>query len=50
MHQGSYSRYWWGVGFYKLGAVRSKTGAWTKTDFVQSLAERLHWWATHQPP
>ena len=50
MHNGSYAKYWWGVGFYKLGSVRSKSGYWTKTDFVQSLASRLNWWATHSPP
>lgn len=50
MHSGSYSRYWWGVGFYKIGAVRSKTGYWTKADFVQSLASRLDWWTTHTQP
>jgi hypothetical protein len=50
MHRGSYARYWWGVGFYKLGAVRSKDGYWTKEDFVDSTAERVDWWATHTPP
>jgi hypothetical protein len=50
MHDGKYAKYWWGVGFYKLGAVRSKTGHWTKTDFVQSLAARVDWWAKHAPP
>jgi hypothetical protein len=50
MHDGSYSRYWWGVGFYKIGAVRSEPDHWTKEDFVRSTAERVDWWAHHDPP
>lgn len=43
MHQGTYMKFWWGVVFNELGAVRSKTDYWTKTDFVQSTrrASRL---------
>lgn len=50
MRTGDYSRYWWGVGFYKIGAVRSADGAWTKEDFVRSTAERVDWWAHHEQP
>ena len=50
MHSGSYSRYWWGVGFYKIGAVRSESGHWNKEDFVRSTAERVDWWVHHDQP
>lgn len=50
MHQGQYSRHWWGVGFFKLGVVRSKSGYWTKQNFVESTAHRVDWWATHARP
>jgi hypothetical protein len=50
----SASRYWWGVGFYKIGAVttgsKSGTSYWNRTDFAESTAARVNWWATHPQP